>query len=78
MVGGAIARIDQNKCAGCGLCENVCAYKAIEMNKEGKAEIKEALCKGCGTCVTTCRMEAPGLSGFSDEQVLAMIENAVS
>ncbi|MDI6791846.1 MAG: FAD-dependent oxidoreductase [bacterium] len=74
MAGGEIAYIVQSLCAGCGLCENVCAYKAIEMNEEGKAEIKEALCKGCGTCVATCRMGAPKLYGFSDEQVLAMIE----
>ena len=73
-VGGAIASIDEAKCAGCGLCENVCAYKAIEMNEKGKAEIKEALCKGCGTYVSTCRMGAPKLYGFSDEQALAMVE----
>ncbi|MEW5766859.1 MAG: FAD-dependent oxidoreductase [bacterium] len=78
MVGEEIAYIDQNLCAGCGLCENVCAYKAIEMNENGKAEIKEALCKGCGTCVATCRMAAPRLYGFSDEQVLAMVETAGS
>ena len=73
-VGGTIASINENRCSGCGLCIHVCAYRAIEINEKGKAQIKEALCKGCGCCVAACRMGAAELYGFSDEQVLAMIE----
>jgi len=73
-VSGAIANINENKCAGCGLCLNICAYNAIEMNEKGKAKVKEALCKGCGSCVAGCRMGAPELYGLNDEQILSVIE----
>jgi len=73
-VSGAIANINENKCSGCGLCLNICAYNAIELNEKGKAKVKEALCKGCGSCVAGCRMGAPELYGLSDEQILSVIE----
>jgi heterodisulfide reductase subunit A len=74
LVGGSIAAINDKKCAGCGLCIEVCAYGAIEINEKGKAQIREALCKGCGNCVAACRSGALELSGFSDGQLLTMIE----
>lgn len=39
-------------CVGCGACEPVCPFGAIEM-RDGKAFITEA-CTACGACVDTC------------------------
>jgi heterodisulfide reductase subunit A len=56
-------------CTGCGLCAEVCAYGAIEIDKE-KACVNELLCKGCGTCAATCFSGAIDLSGFTNKQIV--------
>jgi heterodisulfide reductase subunit A-like polyferredoxin len=78
---GAIAEVDTEQCMGCGLCEKVCAYKAITMedvNKRGEtvtlAAVNPVLCKGCGTCAAACRCGAIRLNGFSDRQVVGEID----
>ena len=78
---GTVARVDEYKCSGCGQCEEVCAYHAIEMVKErinGEekliAKVNEGLCKGCGICAGTCRSCAIQHQGFKDQQILAMIK----
>ncbi len=78
---GAIATVDAGLCKGCGDCEKVCAYKAIEMQEQAlrgqkvtKAVVNDVLCKGCGTCAATCRCGAMDVGGFSDKQVLSEIE----
>jgi heterodisulfide reductase subunit A len=54
----------------------VCAYKAIELDAvEGVAVVNEALCKGCGACAASCRPGAIDLKGFTDEQVLAVLDS---
>jgi heterodisulfide reductase subunit A-like polyferredoxin len=78
-VGGKVAYADPRKCTGCGVCELVCAYKAVNLKADPKtdvlaSEVNEALCKGCGTCVTSCRSGALSLKGFNDPQIFAMIE----
>jgi len=71
---GTISRVDPTRCTGCGTCERVCAYGAIEVNKEeGIAELNEALCKGCGACAASCRSGAIDLSGFSNGQMFSAI-----
>jgi len=73
---GQVASVNENRCNGCGLCVNVCAYSAIELDLEKNvAVVNEALCKGCGTCAASCRSSAINLKGFKDEQILAMIES---
>jgi len=79
---GTIAVVDPNLCSGCGDCEQVCAYKAIEIidapvrggGTVKRCEINDVMCKGCGTCAATCRCGAINVNGFSDKQVLAEIE----
>jgi len=78
---GTVARVDEYKCSGCGQCEEVCTYHAIEMVKErinGEeklvAKVNEGLCKGCGICAGTCRSCAIQHQGFKDKQILAMIK----
>ncbi|NQT24898.1 CoB--CoM heterodisulfide reductase iron-sulfur subunit A family protein [candidate division KSB1 bacterium] len=70
---GTIAEINADLCSGCGYCEEVCAYTAIEVNPETQvAEVNDALCKGCGTCVASCRCGALDLRGFSNKQLFSV------
>ena len=72
---GTISVVDETKCDGCGLCVEVCAYKAIEIDEERNiAVVNSTLCKGCGACSASCRPNAITVSGFTDEQILAQID----
>jgi heterodisulfide reductase subunit A len=69
------AEIDEELCAGCQLCVNLCPFSAITYNKEkGVSEINDALCKGCGTCVSACPSGASQQKHFRDQQIFAEIE----
>ena len=71
---GKVSYIREDRCSGCGACEEVCAYSAIELDPERNvAVVNEALCKGCGACAATCRAGAVDLSGFRNEQILNVL-----
>ena len=72
-VGGVVAEVNPAKCVGCGVCAEVCPYKAITMGDDGKAVVNEAICKGCGTCSACCRSGAATLKGFTEADVMAQI-----
>jgi heterodisulfide reductase subunit A len=70
------AWVAEDKCAGCGICQPMCPFKAIELqsrNGTKVAHITEALCKGCGTCGAACPSRAITLHHFRDEEILAQI-----
>ncbi len=70
-----IANVDEEVCAGCGICEVLCPYSAIEIDKQEKvAKINPALCEGCGTCCAACPSGALELEGFRRKQILSMIK----
>ncbi len=73
----SIAQVDVERCSGCGECVLACPYKAIEL-VEGRAQVSETLCKGCGTCVGHCLPKAITLLHFTDEQLVAEMEGALS
>jgi heterodisulfide reductase subunit A len=77
---GTISEIDERKCVGCGLCESLCPYKAVEIvwkrtvvGEKLVAQINKALCKGCGVCTASCRSGSVDLKGFSSEEIAAQI-----
>jgi len=71
---GIVASINEDVCSGCGICEVLCHYSAIEIDKQDKvAKINAALCKGCGTCCAACPSGALELKGFRRKQILSMI-----
>ncbi len=72
-----IAEIDPERCSGCGICTTLCPYGAVSLDELHKiATITDVLCKGCGTCVAACPSGASQQRGFTDQQLLAMIETA--
>jgi len=72
---GTIVEVNPDRCSGCGYCEEICAYAAIELDEEkGVAVANDALCKGCGACVASCRCGALDLRGFSNEQLFAVFD----
>jgi heterodisulfide reductase subunit A len=75
----AIAHIDEEKCAGCKICNDLCPYKAIAFDEEKKvSRVNEALCKGCGTCVAACPSGAIKGRHFTTEEIMAEIEGVLS
>jgi heterodisulfide reductase subunit A len=68
------AFVDQLMCAGCGLCEQICEYRALKIDPYRKVmTVNEVLCKGCGACNATCPSGAITLRHFKTEQIIAQI-----
>jgi len=75
-----IAKIDPERCVWCDACTEVCPYGAIEkVSIKGKeaANVIPALCKGGGACVPVCPENAIDIEGYTDEQILAMIDSLI-
>jgi heterodisulfide reductase subunit A len=69
------ASVDQDKCSGCRICNNLCPFNAIIFHEDRMVtEVNPALCQGCGTCVAACPAGAISGTVFSNEQVFAQIE----
>ena len=71
------ALVNEDECSGCGVCEVLCPFQAIELQpRDGKrvSHINEAVCKGCGTCGAACPSGAIDMHHFTDEQILAQVE----
>ena len=81
-----IAEVDPAQCSACGRCVSVCPFGAAgwaEVRASGQktktvARINPAECKGCGLCTSSCLSGAIRLTGFTDEQIFAMIGNQAS
>lgn len=78
-VEAAVAFIDEAICAGCRICNNLCAYKSIEFDAEKKvSRVNAALCKGCGVCAAACPSGAITSKQFTTEQIMAEIEGVLA
>ncbi|MFQ6101473.1 MAG: CoB--CoM heterodisulfide reductase iron-sulfur subunit A family protein [Anaerolineae bacterium] len=73
---------DPALCTGCGICVVTCPFSAIELQaqEDGRtvARVNVVQCKGCGSCVAACPSGAMQQRGFTDQQVLRMIEVCAS
>jgi heterodisulfide reductase subunit A len=69
------ASVDESKCSGCRICNDLCPFNAIIFHEDRMVtEINPALCQGCGTCVAACPAGAISGTGFSNDQIMAQIE----
>jgi len=72
-----VAKVDETLCSGCGVCQTICPYGAIEIvNKVAK--VNDILCEGCGSCASACPSSAIQLRNFRDDQIISMIETILS
>lgn len=56
-IGAKVAKIDQDKCIGCGKCKRVCRFNAIK-----DCSVIELKCEGCGACKVVCPVDAISLN----------------
>lgn len=47
------AKVDPEKCTGCGSCVDVCPNDAISL-EDDVARVREEDCTDCGECVEEC------------------------
>jgi MinD superfamily P-loop ATPase len=59
-MGGKIARIDLEKCKGCGLCFQACRFEAVIPCSANHAlfSIDPIACEGCAACAYACPQHA--------------------
>ena len=68
------AEVDEDRCSGCRVCNEICPYSAIEFDAaERRSHVISALCKACGACVATCPSAAIKARHFTDAQIFAEI-----
>lgn len=73
------AMVEAGRCTGCKICRNICPYRAIGFDEEKKvAVINRVLCRGCGTCAAACPLSAIKAKHFSNEMLLAEIEEVLA
>ncbi len=51
------AKVDADKCLGCGACEGTCPVSAIKLDGD-KAVVDADTCVSCGACAGACPAEA--------------------
>ncbi len=76
-ISSLVSQVDVEKCIGCGLCDEICAFNAIILeDPEGKgykAKNIPASCKGCGICAASCPQLAIDMLHFRDQQIVASV-----
>ncbi len=48
-IGGKLARVDADRCTGCGTCTDLCRFGAID-----RGRVDRFGCEGCGLCAMAC------------------------
>jgi heterodisulfide reductase subunit A len=76
---GIVASVNEEMCSGCGVCEVLCPYGAIAVDRDKRVSaVNEALCKGCGTCCAACPSGAVQQRGFTRKEISAMLSAALT
>ena len=79
------SEVDPFRCSACGRCVDICPFGAIDWTDwrdlSGKdrsaALVNPAECKGCGLCASSCLSGAIKPKGFTDEEILAMVNTTI-
>jgi heterodisulfide reductase subunit A len=73
-VESATSSVDEQRCAGCGICVATCPYGAPALNsRTGKARVNAVLCKGCGACEAACPSKAIQVMQSTPRQIMSQI-----
>ena len=76
--GNVVAEVRQSLCSLCERCIGACPYGARWKDEdEERIMVNELDCQGCGSCAAVCPNSASVLRGFSDQQMLAVIDAAL-
>ncbi|ORJ59273.1 FAD-dependent oxidoreductase [Geothermobacter hydrogeniphilus] len=78
---GAVCDVDEYACISCGACISACNYDAISFvdTPQGrKARVEAVLCKGDGLCNAKCPTGAIYLKHYTDDEIFAQIDEAIS
>ncbi|QLA20457.1 FAD-dependent oxidoreductase [Desulfolutivibrio sulfoxidireducens] len=74
-----VAEVRPSLCSLCGRCLAVCPYGARTLDmEEGRIVVDDLLCQGCGSCAAVCPNSASFLRGFSDHQVMSVIDASLA
>jgi len=65
--------IDKKECTGCGICVQICPYKAIAMTA-GKAEFILDECFLCGHCQAVCAVDAVTIDALESSFALVTVQ----
>ncbi len=77
-VDAVFAEVDETRCSGCRMCNELCPYSAIEFDEEKRrSRVISAVCKACGCCVASCPSGAIKGRHFTDQQIFAQIEGVL-
>ena len=70
-----ISTVKDALCVRCQRCVAACPFEARSYNAaEDRIDVDLAACQGCGLCAVTCRNNAAEVSGWSDKQIMAVID----
>ncbi len=72
-----VAKVNEDLCSGCGVCESACGFHAItveRVNDKSAAKVISGLCRGCGICSCACPMDAITMPNYTDGQIVAQVE----
>ncbi len=76
--GNTVAQVRRSLCSLCERCVSACPYDARRRSEEEDIiEIDELACQGCGSCAAICPNSASVVRGYSDRQVMAMLDAAL-
>ena len=71
------AQVNQELCLGCGRCEELCAYRAIQnkiiKGKRTTSLVNHDACSSCSACVSSCPSGAISQGYMSDQHILSRI-----
>lgn len=76
--GNIVAEVRHSLCSLCEQCIAACPYGARWRDENEQSIMIDALaCQGCGSCASVCPNSASVLRGYSDQQMLGVIDAAI-